>query len=739
MANLSKYQLKMGRKLYGVFNGFNSISFTLVTGNVLSIYAMYLNASAMIIVLLNAFNFLSFFSIPIGRILAKKQSITRIYANAWMLRNSCLLLMLAIPFFVNLGFPEYGIICLLLSNFGFNFFRGIGTIANNPVISDLAPGKDRGSFLVFLSLIWNSCALVSTLLLAFFLQYFDSLLVLNAAIIFGIITGYTASLLLYKLPTVPKEKRTEEPSNFSKNFLIAMHDRSVRLFLEAFMIIGIGVGMARPFIVVYAREVYSQPDSFITFLSFFSTFGALFMGLITRLFIDKIGAKPMYLLYTALTIISLLPTIISPSIENSILILLFLCIIAFSSNLGFAGEENAGQTYFFGLIPKEAVMDLGIVYFLASGIAGAIGSILAGVLLEAFTDLGLSMTNTYRVFFAIQIIIISISFAIQLKLKALDSYSLKEALPLFFSLRDIRGLSLLYKLDRSESVTEKTELLTELKSSNTTAATDNLVELLSSPSFAVRSEAIAGMESLPKLSSKLIDILIQELDRGLFTTAYRAARILGNFKVQKAIPHLLEKLNTNDYILAGESMLALAKIGSENAQTKISEVLENNHNTYITLWGIRAMEMYSNPTSIPVLQNILVVNEGNKAIESEVMLALSSIMGIEKAFFSAYTQYSENPDNAKEILQNFFEEVASKKKMKVTVIPPLITDFLENENKKDEFAQKLEDYISKKEGMIVNMLVSSIIDTNIPKIDSFRFFLCFWTLMIFHNHKLIQK
>ncbi|MFI3257420.1 MAG: MFS transporter, partial [Spirochaetales bacterium] len=551
MGTLSKYQIIRGRKLYGIFSVFNSISFTLVTGNILSIYALLLNASALVIGLINAFNFLSFFAIPLGRFLTKKHSIMKVYARAWLARIACVTIMLPIPFFVSSGTPEIGIFCILLSNFGFNFFRGIGTIANNPVINDLAPGKDRGSFLVFLSLSWNTAALLSTLALAFLLQWGDSLFILNAAVTIGIISGVISSLILFKMPSSDTE-HTTEATNFSKNFLTAMHDRSFRLFMMAFMIIGFGVGMARPFIIVYAREVYRQPDSFITFITFFSSLGALCMGLVTRLFIDKIGAKPMYLLFTALTIASLIPAVISPSIGNGIIIFIYLCLIAFVSNLGFSGEENAGQTYFFGLIPKESILDLSIVYFLVSGLAGATGSLIAGVMLDAFAQSGLSVTASYRLFFTIQIIIITTSFFIQLKLKALDSYSLKDALPLFFSMRDIRGLSLLYKLDRSSTVRQKTVLLNELRLSNTAVAATNLSEHLLSPSFAVRSEAIAGMESLPTLNSHITDILIKELTRGLYTTAYRAARILGNFKVKNAVPELLKHISSEDYILAGE-------------------------------------------------------------------------------------------------------------------------------------------------------------------------------------------
>ncbi len=738
MGTLSKYQIARGRKLYGIFTAFNSISFTLVTGNVLSIYALYLDASALVIGLINAFNFLSFFAIPLGRFLTKKHSIIKVYARAWLARILCVTLMLAIPFLVASGVPEMGIFCILVSNFGFNFFRGIGTIANNPVISDLAPGRDRGSFLVFLSLTWNTSALLATLALAFFLQFGDSLFILNASVAIGIVSGIISSLILFRMPSSDTERKTEA-TNFTKSFLTAMHDRSFRLFMMAFMIIGFGVGMARPFIIVYAREVYAQPDSFVTFITFFSSLGALCMGLVTRLFIDKIGAKPMYLLFSALTIASLIPAVFSPSINNNIIGFIFLCLIAFVSNLGFSGEENAGQTYFFGLIPKEAVLDLSIVYFLVSGMAGASGSLVAGVILDAFSQSGLSMTSSYRVFFAIQIIIIGISFIIQMKLKALDSYSLKEALPMFFSMRDIRGLSLLYKLDRSKTVREKTELLTELRLSNTSAATTNLLEHLSSPSFAVRSEAIAGMESLPKLNAQTTDILIQELERGKFTTAYRASRILGNFKIQRAVPELLKCIHSDDYILAGEAMIALAKIADEGAQTKISEVLETTKNTYVTLWGVRAMEMYANATSVPVLQNVLRLNIDNKSIENEVILAFSSIMGVDKVFFPAFSQYAENPETAEDILQTLFDEIASKKKLSTNNMPPLILDFLHDEKSKDAFTQNIANYAKKQAGMTVKMLISSIIDTNIPELYSFRFFACFWALMVFSDPKLLNR
>lgn len=738
MASLSKYQMTVGRRLYGIFNAFNSVSFALVTGNTLVIYAMYLNASSIYIGIISALNFLSFFALPLGKILSRKKPIMRIYATSWVFRNSAVLCFLPIPFFVKSNIPELGLFFMLIGNAGFNFFRGIGTVANNPVISDLAPGKDRGSFLVFISIINNTAALAATFFLAIALRYGHSLVILNAAMIIGIVCGYIGSFILYKMPSTgtPVAAGT---SRFSKNFLNAIHDRNFRIFLWAFSIIGIAVGMSRPFIIVYCREVYAQPDSLITFITFFTSLGALCMGLVSRLFIDKIGAKPMYLLFTAFSILSLIPAIVSPHLGVPAVIFLFLSLLSFLSNLGFSGEENAAQTYFFSLIPREAVMDMSIVYFLVSGATGAAGSLLGGLIIDAFKETGLSITNSYRVFFSIQVILIGVSFYFQLLLKAMGSYRLREALPLFFSLRDIRGLSLLYKLDRSKSSAKQAALLSELNQTNTSAAASNLIEHLYSPSFQVRQSALLSMESLPHLNAEIIAVLIDELEKGIFTTAYHAARILGLKKVKESVSALEKCLFADDYCLVGEAMIALAHISDEKSQMRMGEILHESDNPFVLVWGIRAMVIYGNVASIPILQNILHVDYKNTLVHQEVVLAFSKIMGIESSFYDAYSEYIKEPALAKNILQDLFDEIASHKHLKTRECPPLIIDFLENFKKSIEFAQNLRIYAKESGGSVSAILISTIVDDTIVQIDSYRFFLSYWALKILENPKLLHR
>ncbi|WP_428770089.1 MFS transporter [Treponema sp. HNW] len=738
MSVLTKYQINLGRRLYGTFSGLNSASFALVTGNILVVYAMYLNAGSIAIGLINAFGFLSFFAIPLGKFFASRRPIMRVYADSWMLRNACLLLMLPIPFLVKAGLREWGLFCILLSTFGFNFFRGIGLVANNPVLSDLTPGKDRGSFLTFLSLVNNASALFTTLVLAVALHFGNSLTVLSAAMAVGIVLGFIASFLLYKMPSTASAQASDSGS-FSKHFITAIHDRNFRVFIAAFSVVGLGTGMARPFIIVYCREVYMQPDSAVTFITFFMTLGALCMGLVSRVFIDKIGAKPIYLLFTALSVLSLVPFLISPNFKGAVVSFIFLSVIAFTSNLGFSGQENAGQTYFFGLIPKTAVMDMSIVYFLVMGATGTAGALLGGILLDAFKEIGLKPDAVYRLFFGLQIIIIGTAFFIQLRLKSLGSYSFKEALPLFFSPRDIRGLGLLYKLDRSSKETEQTALLHELRSSNTAAAAYQFAEHLSSPSYAVRMGALAGMESLPYLNKSVEEVLMRETETGLFTTAAKSARVLGLFKVKNAAALLKKQLDSSDYLLCAEAMTALARINETDAQISIARTLSVTDNPHILLKGIRAMELYANPSSVFMLLDVLRTHHEKIDVRHEVMLALASVMGIGKRFYPAYCQYAENPEEASVILTDVFDEISSHKKFAQKTFPPLIGEFLHDSSKADDFCANIQTYTKQHGGIMCASLIGCIPDSDIVSCACFRFFLCFWVLMLLADQSLLKR
>ena len=237
---LSPFRIKRGRRIFDSYSAINSFSFALVTGNTVTLYALALGASSTSIGFLSAFMYLSFFAIPLGKLALKRSTLVKTFANSWMLRNSSLVPLLAMPWLAVTAGPRTALTVLLACVFFFNFFRGIGLIANNPVIGILAPGKDRGEYIVRLSLINNGTALLATVGLAVLLRIDSGIQTYNLVVLVGIITGILASLLLYRLPEPQRDRPIpgKTTGTFRANLAKSFADPNFRRFLSAYLVVG---------------------------------------------------------------------------------------------------------------------------------------------------------------------------------------------------------------------------------------------------------------------------------------------------------------------------------------------------------------------------------------------------------------------------------------------------------------------------------------------------------------------
>lgn len=112
---LSNFRIKQGRSVFNAYNGINSFSFALVTGNTITLYALALKANSTVIGLLTAFMYMCYFTIPLGKLMARRFTIVKTFAYTWFLRNASLLPILFIPFFYFRGENEAAIFMLLLA------------------------------------------------------------------------------------------------------------------------------------------------------------------------------------------------------------------------------------------------------------------------------------------------------------------------------------------------------------------------------------------------------------------------------------------------------------------------------------------------------------------------------------------------------------------------------------------------------------------------------------------------
>lgn len=743
---LSPFKIKYGRRVFNSYSAVNSFSFALVTGNTITLYALALGASGTVVGLLSACMYLSFFAIPFGSRGVRKRGLVKTFARNWMLRNWSLIPLLAMPFLYAHGHSDWAIILLLFSVLFFNFFRGVGLIANNPVIGLLAPGKDRGEYIVRLSLINNGTALLATMLLALLLWHSSGIETYNLVILIGIITGIVASALLFKLPEgrhvpdVSPVGQTEASSlSFFGSLRQASRDRNFVRFIASYLVIGLGIGMARPFIVVYCKEVYGQSDGIVTFFTICSTLGALLMGAVMRLAIDRLGARPMYIIYTFVSLASLVPAVLSPGIHHAFFPIVFLALLSAVTNMGFAGQESAAQTYFFAMVPRDAIMNLSMVYYFILGITGAVGSILGGTLLDGLLSVGLSPAFAFRLFFLAAIVVIAVGIQVQRRLLDMGSYPVKDTLAALFSPRDMRALTLLRRLDVNEDPDEETEILAELGEVASELSCRELLAHLSSPRFAVRYEALQSLSSLERLSGPLEDALIGELSSGIFSTAALSARLCGEFRLSRAIPLLREALSSADYRLSGEAMLALARLGDSRSQFAIGDILLASTNPFILVRGVQAMEVFGSTASIPILLDLLRNELLPAHIADETILALSTLMGVPRRFYYAYESYVTDRSKAADLVSDALEEAFARCKKEDMALRAVITSFISDSSADSPFVRWVLDFGQGHTGVYAALLVGVALDADLNRLEPFRFFLCFWAASAFRDRKLIEK
>ena len=648
---LSSQKLSKARSTFNIFNLFNSFSFVFVSGSIITLFALRMGAQNSIIGVLNGLVYITFFMLPLGKRLVRHTSIIKVFGWGWVIRYIMLLPILFAPVLASKGSMGLAILLLIAGTAGFHISRGVAMIGNNPVLGLLSSGggdkprSDQGRYLVNVSVVNSVAAIFANIVLAFMLGQQASLWTYAIAIGIGILSGLLGCVFLFKVPEPESFSGNNEQSlwNVTREALLKPEFRA---FILTFMLLSFLSGMGRAFLPVYAKEVFAQGDDAIMVYSIVAGLGSIAMGLITRLVVDRLGSKPLFIIYSMIGLISFLPIALIPGsaalMGAPAIIGLFLSVVHFLSSFGFAGEENAGQVYYFGLVPKEKMLDLAVIYNLAYGIGGSLGSFLGGGLLEVFSNVGLPQAGSFRLYYAlISVVLVFVIYSMR-NLPHMGAKSVAQSLSVLFSPRELRAFDLLTRLDQSASAHEEVRILQELGKSESKLTQKELVEYLHSPRFEVRSEALRALESIPELDAETIDALIREVRTNVYSTAYVAARILGKQRSDVAIPALIDSLRQPDYMLQSMAMIALARIGARQAIPEIEEAIRSTENPRVRISGAYALELFGSIDSIPSLISCLKAEDRPANVSDELVLAISGILGIDEEFYPLYSEFIDD-------------------------------------------------------------------------------------------------
>jgi hypothetical protein len=220
------------------------------------------------------------------------------------------------------------------------------------------------------------------------------------------------------------------------------------------------------------------------------------------------------------------------------------------------------------------------------------------------------------------------------KLVPLGALPFKGALEVMFSYKELRAISLLDKLDKTSDSGKEEAILEALYIAPSQLAISGLLTRLKSPRLSVRMESLRTIDALKNLTSDVERALMDDIIHNPYTTAHRAARILGNHKVFPSVALLRELATSSDYMLAGEAIVALAKLEDNAFRPEIEQIIRETQNPRLKIMGVQAFGIYGQPDSLPLLLDILRGDDPPPYLRDEVVLSMASILGIQNKFYS---------------------------------------------------------------------------------------------------------
>lgn len=375
-------QIPGGRRTFHRFMSFNVIAFSILTGNVISVFALKLDVSNTYIGLLQSFVHLSMVFILVGRLMMQTMSSVRVFAIGWFMRYVFASLLLVIPWLVDrTGNPALATAAILVATAGFHIFRGIGVAGQVPIVAGLAMGADRGQFLSVNSILANAIALAGGLGIALLLGADAPLSRFVATFAVAILCGFVSVIFVVRMPE-PLSGPDQSFGAFVRDVrAVGSRPRVARLlvYVAGF---GLGTSAIMAFLVVIAKRVFLMPDNFSVFLVAVGNLGAVVAGVINRRLVDDVGGKPLIVFYQSIALaLSLSVALFLPLVSDGARLAMMVLFFAGAAVQG--GTFVTTQTYFFGALPGETQRNLGMLYSLVTGAAGAIGAYLAGPLLDA--------------------------------------------------------------------------------------------------------------------------------------------------------------------------------------------------------------------------------------------------------------------------------------------------------------------------------------------------------------------
>jgi HEAT repeat protein len=375
--------------------------------------------------------------------------------------------------------------------------------------------------------------------------------------------------------------------------------------------------------------------------------GAVASGYLWGWLADRYGSKPVMQSGVWLLPLAPLAWLLMP---RGVALSLYLAVgIAVAQGLINTGWTlGSGRLLFVGIVPAERRSAYMALYYAWAGIAGGVGSVLGGWLVDLAADLGgqwwIVHFDPYTLLFLTGILFPLFSILLFSGVQADSGVTTRQFAGMFVRGNPFYALGSLVRYRRARDEREAIEGTERLGSTRSPLTVEELIEALHDPRFGVRFEAVVAMARHGE-DPQLTDALIEVLDGNEPSLSTMAAWALGRLEDERALAALRRGMDSRYRSVQAHCIRSLGSLGDRTMLPAMLERLEGEQDAGVQLALASALGKLGATDAMGRL--LVLLHEADTPDERrEFALAIARLVGKERGFIQLQRRAETEPGTA---------------------------------------------------------------------------------------------
>jgi MFS family permease/HEAT repeat protein len=601
-----------------------------------SIFVLFLNQlgldKAQIGSLLSLLPFFNIVALLIASLLARI-GYKRVFVTSMATRTLIASLLLLAPA-VLAQFGASAVLALVtLTVAGFGLFRAIGFTAFYPWQQEQVTDAMRGKY----SAVKNTLASLATFVAMIAAGYVLGpnpalhrfLIMIGVGVVLGLISAWAATRIPGGAPT-PRDPA--EQSSYQE-MVAATRDPNLISYLIGVGLVTLSTGALVSFVPLFMKEQVGLSSNRVVWLDTGILLGGLASSYLWGWLADRYGSKPVMISGVYLLPLMPLAWLLMP--RHTSLSLYVALAIAIGQGLVTTGWQiSSGRILFTRVVPVENRGAYTAVYYAWMGLAGGLGQLLGGWLVNLMAGLQgqwwIFKIDPYTPLFLVGLAFPLLSYLLLRRVKADSRVTTREFAGMFVRGNPLLAMESLVRYHRARDEREAVAMTERLGSTRSPLTVEELLEALHDPRFFVRFEAIVSI-ARHGADPPLTDALIDTLEGNEPALATLAAWALGRIGDERALEALRRGLSARYRSVQAHCARSLGSLGDRTVLPLLLDRLLVEDDVGLQMAFAAALgQLGATEATGPLLS--LLYKSGSQDARAEFTLALARLAGEEHRF-----------------------------------------------------------------------------------------------------------